>query len=123
MYYTWGMNVSVNHAVNYYPAADLSDFELGLINFKTYYTIPNVNSNNKFYFDKDDKKIVIPEEFYATHNIDKWNVISDVIMKKKTLRKNEDDERVSADNSRQQQYDEEWDQMHLSDKYHQILQH
>jgi len=44
-------------------------------------------------------------------------------MKKKTLRKDEDDERVPADNSRQQQYDEEWDQVRLSDKFHQIPQH
>jgi len=76
------------HAISYYPAADLSDgdFELSLTDFETYYTIPNVNSsNNKFYFDKDDEEIVIPEGFYATHNIYKYlkRVILDVIMKKK----------------------------------------
>jgi len=52
-------------AVSYFPAVDLSDgdYELGLTDCETYYTIPNVNSlNNKFYFDKDDKEIVIPEE-------------------------------------------------------------
>jgi len=50
--------------VNYSPAIDLSDddYELGLMNFETYYTIPNVNaSNNKFYFGKDDIEITIPE--------------------------------------------------------------
>ncbi|KYN18618.1 hypothetical protein ALC57_09056 [Trachymyrmex cornetzi] len=42
---------------NYFPAIDLSDgdYELGLMIFETYHTIPNVNeSNNKFYFDKDE---------------------------------------------------------------------
>ena len=51
-------------AVCYFPAIDLSDgdYELGLTNFETYHTISNVNLlNNKFYFDEDDKKIVIPE--------------------------------------------------------------
>jgi len=50
-------------AVSYFPAVDLSDgdYELGLTDFETYYTTPNVNSsNNKFYFDKDDEEIVIP---------------------------------------------------------------
>jgi len=50
-------------AVSYFPAVDLSDggYKLGLTDFETYYTIPNVNSsNNKFNFDKDDKEIVIP---------------------------------------------------------------
>jgi len=33
-------------------------------------TIPNVNSsNNKFYFDKDDKEIVISEGSYELHDI------------------------------------------------------
>jgi len=44
------------------------DYELGLIDFETYYTIPNVNSsNNKFYFGKDDKEIVILERSYELH--------------------------------------------------------
>jgi len=45
---------------------DLSDggYEFGLTDFETY-SIPNVNSlNNKFYFDKDDIEIVIPEGSY-----------------------------------------------------------
>jgi len=76
---------------------DLSDgdYELSLTDFKTYYTIPNVNSsNNEFYFDKNNKKIVIPEGSYELHDIDKYlkRVISNNIMKKKTHRKNEDDE-------------------------------
>jgi hypothetical protein len=61
-------------AVSYFPAVDLSDgdYELGLTDFETYYTIPNVNSsNNKFYYDKDDKEIVIPEGSYELLDIDK----------------------------------------------------
>ena len=59
-------------AVSYFPALDLSDgdYELGLTDFETYYTIPNVNSsNNKFYFDKDDREIVIPKGSYELHDI------------------------------------------------------
>ena len=62
-------------AVSYFPAIDLSDddYELGLTDFETYYTIPNVNSsNNKFYYDKDDKEIVIPEGSYELHDISKY---------------------------------------------------
>jgi len=49
-------------AINYFPPIELSDndYELGLINFETYYTIRNVNAlNNKFYFG-DDVEITIP---------------------------------------------------------------
>jgi len=52
----------------------LSDgnYELSLTIFETYYTIPNVNSsNNKFYFDKDGKKI-IPERLYELRDINKY---------------------------------------------------
>jgi len=51
-------------STTYFPAIDLSDddYELGLINFETYNTIPNVNASNiKFYFDEDDMEITIPE--------------------------------------------------------------
>jgi len=75
-------------AVSYFPVIDLSDgdYELGLTDFETYYTIPNVNSlNNKFYFDKDDKKIVIPEELYELYDIDKYlkHAISNDVIKKR----------------------------------------
>jgi len=69
------------------------DYELGLTDFETYYTIPNVNSShNKFYFDKDNKEIVIPGS-YELHDIDKYlkHAISNDIMKKKTLLKDEDE--------------------------------
>lgn len=50
--------------VNYSPLIDLSDgvYELGLIDFETFYIISNVNSsNNKFYFDEPEEKITILE--------------------------------------------------------------
>jgi len=56
-------------AVSYFLAVDLSDYELGVTDFETYYTISNVNSsNNKIYFDKDDKEIVIPEGSYELYD-------------------------------------------------------
>ena len=82
-------------AASYYPAVDLSDgdYELGLTDFETYNTIPNINSsNNKFYYGKDDKEIIIPEGSYELRDIDKYlrDVISQVpndVRKKKLLRK------------------------------------
>ena len=58
--------------VSYFPAIDLSDdyYELGLTDFETYNTIPNVNSsNNKFYYGTNDNEIVIPEGSYELHAI------------------------------------------------------
>ena len=60
-------------AVSYFPTVDLSDgdYELGLTDFETYYTIPNVNSsNNNFYF--DDKEITVPEGSYELRDIDTY---------------------------------------------------
>ena len=62
-------------AGNYFPAIDLSDddYELGLVIFETYHTIPNVNnSNNKFYFAKDDVEITIPEGSYEVRDINEF---------------------------------------------------
>jgi len=51
------------------------------------------SSNNKFYFDKDDNEIIISEGSYELHDIDNLKrAISSDITKKKTLRKDEDDE-------------------------------
>jgi len=55
-------------AANYFPI-NLSDrdYERDLTIFKTYHMIPNVNvneSNNKFYFAKDNAEITIPEDSY-----------------------------------------------------------
>jgi hypothetical protein len=90
-------------AVSYFPAIDLSDgdYELGLTDFETYNTIPNINSsNNKFYYDKDDKEIVIPEGSYELRDIDKYlrHAISHVandVARKKLLRKEIDEDEES----------------------------
>lgn len=58
---------------SYFPALDLSDddYELGLTNFETYNTIPNIDStNNKFYY--EDKTITIPEGSYELSAIDRY---------------------------------------------------
>jgi len=61
-------------ATNYFPAIDLSDeVTIGLAIFETYHTIPNVNeSNNKFYFTKDDVKITILEGSYEVRDINEF---------------------------------------------------
>jgi len=64
---TYATGKSNSLATIYFSAIDLSDddYELGLINFKTYNTISNVNaSNNKFYFDENDVEITLPEGSY-----------------------------------------------------------
>ncbi|KYN36144.1 hypothetical protein ALC56_09519 [Trachymyrmex septentrionalis] len=62
-------------AANYFPAIDLSDgdYELGLVIFETYHTIPNVNkSSNKFYFAKNDAEIIISEFSYKVRDINEF---------------------------------------------------
>ena len=60
-------------AANYFPAIDLSDGDYGLVIFETYHTIPNVNnSNNKFYFAKDDAEITIPKGSYQVRDINEF---------------------------------------------------
>ncbi|XP_018398463.1 PREDICTED: uncharacterized protein LOC108776362 [Cyphomyrmex costatus] len=62
-------------AVSYFPAVDLSDgdYELGLTDFETYYTLPNVNStNNKLYFANEE--IVIPEGSYELRDIERVEI-------------------------------------------------
>ncbi|KYM83968.1 hypothetical protein ALC53_05636 [Atta colombica] len=51
-----------------------SDYELGLTDLETYHMISNVNSliNNKFYFDEDNKEIVIPERSYKIRDINEY---------------------------------------------------
>ncbi|KYN02130.1 hypothetical protein ALC62_07062 [Cyphomyrmex costatus] len=47
------------------------DYELGLTDFETYYTLANVNStNNKFYFDNNE--IDIPEGSYELRDIERY---------------------------------------------------
>ncbi|KYN14210.1 hypothetical protein ALC57_13594 [Trachymyrmex cornetzi] len=60
-------------AVSYFPAVDLGDgnYELGLTDFETYYTLANVNStNNKFYY--NNKEIVIPDGSYELRDIERY---------------------------------------------------
>lgn len=62
----------------YFPPLDLggsddSDYELGLVNFETYNTIPNVTStNNKFYFGETDEVIEIPVGSYELRAINAY---------------------------------------------------
>ena len=84
-------------AVNYFPPIDLSDddYELGLMDFETYYTIPNVNaSNNKFYFgSEDDVEITIPDGAYELRDINEF--LKRAILQKRLrsmVRSSDDDE-------------------------------
>ena len=73
--------------VSYFPAIDLNDseYELGLTNFETYNTIPNVDStNNKFYFDDNDEEITIPVGTYELRAIARY-------LRKAVLRKRSSD--------------------------------
>jgi len=59
-------------AADYFPAIDLcdGDYELSLAIFEIYHTILNLNeSNNKFYFAKDDAEITISESSYEVRDI------------------------------------------------------
>ncbi|KYM99240.1 hypothetical protein ALC62_10024, partial [Cyphomyrmex costatus] len=78
-------------AVSYFPAVDLSDgdYELGLTDFETYYTLPNVNStNNKFYFDNEE--IVIPEGSYELRDIERY--LKREILRSRDVKSKEDEE-------------------------------
>ena len=80
--------------VNYFPPLDLSDdsYELGLANFETYNTIPNVNStNNKFYFDDNDELITIPEGSYELRDINAY-LRAAIIRKRKEKKTNDGDD-------------------------------
>ena len=61
---------------SYFPALDLSngEYELGLTNFETYNAIFGsvTSTNNKFYFDTDDKIITIPEGSYELSATNKY---------------------------------------------------
>lgn len=56
---------------SFYPAIVLNQYEeyvLGLLNFESYHSIPNIDaSNNKFYY--EDKEIIIPEGCYEIEHI------------------------------------------------------
>jgi len=79
------------------PAVHLSDgdFEFDLTDFETYYMIFNVMYllNNKFYFDKDDKVIVIPEgsyeirEYKRVPNMQFYNLVPTILRERKRFAK------------------------------------
>ena len=60
---------------DYHPVIDLdphTNYYLGLVGFRTYNTIPNIDSaNNKFYYDTD-KVISIPEGSYEIEDIERY---------------------------------------------------
>jgi len=60
-------------AANYFPVIDLidGDYEFDLVIFETYHTILN-ESNNKFYFIKDDAEITIPEDSYEVRDVNEF---------------------------------------------------
>lgn len=74
---------------NFYPPIDLKEnveYELGLVSFMSYYSIPNIDeTNNKFhYFDAGDKlqTITLPEGCYELTDI--YNYIVNQIPKKES---------------------------------------
>ena len=84
-------------AVNYFPAIDLSDdkYELGLTDFETYYTIPNVDASNaKFYFDVTDEEITIPEGSYEIDSLNRYLRRAVQRARPSNVRDNEDEENV-----------------------------
>jgi hypothetical protein len=60
---------------DYHPVIDLdprANYSLGLISFRTYNTIPNIDAaNNRFYYDKD-KVVIIPEGSYEIEDIERY---------------------------------------------------
>ncbi|KYM99640.1 hypothetical protein ALC62_09608 [Cyphomyrmex costatus] len=77
--------------LKHYNLPNLSDddYELGLTDFETYYTLPNVNStNNKFYFDNEE--IVIPEGSYELRDIERY--LKREILRSRGVKSKEDEE-------------------------------
>lgn len=59
-----------------FPPYDVSDgfYEIGLVDLSTYNSIPNIEKgvNDKFYYGKDDKEIVISEGSYEIEDIERY---------------------------------------------------
>lgn len=92
-------------AVDYFPAIDLSDgdYELGLTDFETYHTIPNVSaSNNKFYFGDNDEEITIPEGSYEIQAIHEF--LERAISWKHPRRDDDDTARERDANNKDREY-------------------
>lgn len=61
-------------SVDYYPPIELnpkSEYALGLIGLHTYNSIPNIDKNNKFYYDKN-KVVTIPVGSYEITDIEEY---------------------------------------------------
>jgi hypothetical protein len=63
-------------STDFYPPIDLNEtdeYSLALINFECFNSIPNIDkTNNKFYYDEDDKVIEIPEGSYELEDINRY---------------------------------------------------
>lgn len=61
-------------SADYYPPIELDEryeYALGMIGLHTYNTIPNIyKGNNKFYYDDDDKVLVIPDGAYEISDLE-----------------------------------------------------
>lgn len=60
-------------SVDYFPPIELDaggEYEIGLLSFETYNSIPNVDeTNNKFHYDDDGKVLIIPTGTYEVQDI------------------------------------------------------
>lgn len=67
---------SSNLTAQFSPPIDLEDgveYSLALINFEAYNSIPNIDAtNNRLYYDVDDKLITIPEGSYEIEDINNY---------------------------------------------------
>jgi hypothetical protein len=73
---------------SHFPTIDLSDdfYELGLTDFETYNSIPNIKlSNNKFHYGSNDDEIEIPEGSYELSAINEY-LRRTIIQSQKTTR-------------------------------------
>lgn len=80
-------------AASYFPPIDLSDgeYELGLTNFETYNTIPNVDSTNDTFHFGDDESIAIPEGSYELPAIEKY-LRAALLRRNARIEKNDDED-------------------------------
>ena len=77
---SWMLTFSSNSSVlntDYFPPIELNDrnasYVIGLVDFQTYNSIPNVDeTNNKFYFGHDEQVIVIPEGAYEIEDLEHY---------------------------------------------------
>ncbi|EZA50197.1 hypothetical protein X777_11336 [Ooceraea biroi] len=86
--------------VCYFPPIDLSDgsYELGLADFETYNSIPNVDAtNNRFYFGERDALITIPEGSYELRAISRF--LRNAVLRRRDAVGDDDDDDDDDDDS------------------------